>query len=333
MNTYDIYGIGAALLDTEIEVTDADLQQFNIEKGLMTLVDDTRQKELMNHLKDHLVASKKASGGSGANTIIAASSFGSRTFYSCKVANDENGLLYLSDLEKANVTYHANNGSSPGVTGKCLVMITSDAERTMNTYLGISETVSVIDIDEDALKQSKYVYIEGYQVTSPTGRPAAIKLKELADANNIKTSISLSDPAIVNHFHDGLKEMIGSGVDILFCNKDEAINFTQADSFDDAFEGLKKYAKTFAITMGAEGSCLFDGEQRIDIAPCVVKAIDTNGAGDMYAGAFLYALSQGKTYQQAGNLASKAASVIVSQYGPRLRKEQHAEVLSEMEGF
>lgn len=333
MNKYDIYGIGAALVDTEIEVTDADLQQFNIEKGVMTLVDDTRQQELMNHLKDHLVASKRASGGSGANSIIAASCFGAHNFYSCKVANDENGAFYLSDLEKANVVFHAKNGSSPGVTGKCLVMITSDAERTMNTYLGESESLSIKDIDVDALKQSNYAYIEGYLVTSETGRPAAIRLKELSDEYNVKTAMSLSDPAIVKFFHDGLKSMLGNGVDILFCNKDEAINFTKTDNFEDAFEALKQYAKTFAITLGAEGACVFDGKQRLDINPHTVKAIDTNGAGDMFAGAFLYALSQGKDYQQAGDLASKASSVIVSQFGPRLKKEQHSQILSEMDGF
>ena len=209
MSIYDIYGIGAALVDTEIEVTDLDLADLEIDKGVMTLVDEERQRELISALSTHLVASKRASGGSAANSIIAASYFGARNFYSCRVASDDNGQFYLDDLSAAGVDYHNRNGSSEGITGKCLVMITADAERTMNTFLGTSEHISEDDIDIEALTQSKYAYIEGYLVTSATGRPAAIRLRELAEENNVKTALSLSDPAIVNYFHEGLTEMIG----------------------------------------------------------------------------------------------------------------------------
>ncbi len=330
MSDYDIYGIGAALVDTEIEVSDVDLENFSVDKGVMTLVDERRQDDLLAHLREHLVASKRASGGSAANSIIAASYFGASTFYSCKVANDENGDFYLADLRRANVAFHANNGSTSGITGKCLVMITPDAERTMNTYLGISETLSEHDIDVEALKASNYTYIEGYLVTSDTGRPAAIRLRELALEHHVKSALSLSDPAIVEHFHAGLKEIIGDGVDVLFCNENEALNFTRTQTLEDALTGLKRYAKSFAITRGNKGALVFDGHKAFDIAAHPVKAIDTNGAGDMFAGAFLYALSQGKDYQQAGRLASKAASVVVSQFGPRLRPEQHGEILNEL---
>lgn len=328
MKTYDIYGIGAALVDTEIEVSDNDLQLFNIEKGVMTLVDEARQKELLSLLEGHLVASKRMSGGSAANSVIAASYFGAKTFYSCKVANDENGEFYLSDLSNAKVDYHGANGASAGTTGKCLVMITPDAERTMNTFLGISASIASEDIDHEALKRSSFAYIEGYLVTSDTGRPAAIKLRELAQEYKVKTALSLSDPAIVQYFLAGLKEMIGDGVDLLFCNENEAINFTGASSLDDAAEKLKSIAKSFAITRGAKGARLFDGESFFDIDSHPVKAIDSNGAGDMFAGAFLYALSQGQDFVQAGRLASKAAAVVVSQFGPRLRPEQHREILA-----
>ncbi len=327
MNKYDIYGIGAALVDTEIEVTDSDLNTFNIEKGVMTLVDEPRQNDLINHLNEHLVASKRASGGSAANSIIAASYFGASTFYSCKVASDENGEFYLADLSNANVEYHAHNGSSSGITGKCLVMITPDAERTMNTFLGISETLSEHDIDVEALKLAEFAYIEGYLVTSETGRPAAIKLHQLAKEFGVKTAISLSDPAIVEFFHDGLTEIIGEGVDLLFCNEHEALNYTKTSTLEDAVEALKVIAKTFAVTLGAKGALIYDGNQTIDVASNPVTAVDTNGAGDMFAGAFLYALTQGKGYEEAGKLASKSASVVVSQFGPRLRAEQHAEIL------
>lgn len=328
MKQYDIYGIGAALVDTEIEVNDDDLAELGVEKGIMTLVDEKRQGELIDSLSDHLVASKKASGGSAANSVIAASYFGAKTFYSCLVANDELGNFYLSDLSAAKVNVHPNNGTKSGITGKCLVMITPDAERTMNTFLGISETISVEDIDESALQQSSFAYIEGYLVTSASGKPAAVHLRELAHKYEVKTAMSLSDPAIVKFFRDGLLEIIGDEkIHVLFCNEQEALNFTQTESLSEASEALKQYSHSFAITRGAKGALLFDGETTVEVTSPSVKAIDTNGAGDMFAGAFLYALSQGKSYEEAGKLACTAASVVVSQFGPRLAPQQHAEIL------
>lgn len=327
MSKYDIYGLGAALVDTEIEVTEMDLCEFDIEKGVMTLVDEQRQNDLMNKLSDHLKTCKRASGGSAANSIIAASYFGAQTWYSCKVADDDNGHFYLHDLAEAGVTYRKQAPSANGTTGKCLVMITPDAERTMNTYLGISELLSVDDIDEDALKTSTYAYIEGYLVTSATGLPAASRLKHLANNHGVNTALSLSDPAIVQYFREGLLEIIGNGVDILFCNEAEVLNFTQTTSLDTAKHALGNFAKTWAITRGAQGALVFDGANEYEIAPYKVNAVDTNGAGDMFAGAFLYGLTQKMGYEKAGQLASKAASVVVSQYGPRLQAEQHKQIL------
>jgi sugar/nucleoside kinase (ribokinase family) len=325
---YHIYGIGAALVDTEITLTDADLTAMNVDKGVMTLVDEARQRELISYLADHLVASHKASGGSAANTIIAASYFGCNNVYSCKVADDDNGRFYIADIKAAGVTYPAHIKPPAGTTGKCLVMITPDAERTMNTFLGISETLSIAELDVSAIAQSHFAYIEGYLVTSPTGRAAAIALRQHAETNNTRTALSLSDPAMVQFFRDGLVEMIGDGVDILFCNSDEAMGFTQTQTLEEAAEALKKYCKQFAITRGAEGALVFDGANHFHIAGNKVKAVDTNGAGDMFAGAFLYALSMGSDFQKAGDLASLAASKVVAQFGPRLRAEQHREILS-----
>ncbi|BFM20083.1 adenosine kinase [Gilvimarinus japonicus] len=323
---YHIYGIGAALVDTEITVTDDDLTRMGVDKGVMTLVDEARQAELIGYLQDHDIASQRASGGSGANTIIAAGYFGCRNFYSCKVAGDENGEFYLNDIRDADVVYPSTLGSHEGITGKCLVMITPDAERTMNTFLGISATVSVAELDEAAIAASQWAYIEGYLVSSDTGRAAAIKLRELAEANNTRTALSLSDPAMVKFFGDGLAEMIGGGVDLLFCNGDEALGYTGTETLEDAIAALKPIAKTFAITLGAKGSVVFDGSNLLEIATEQAKAIDTNGAGDMYAGAFLYALTQGEPMQRAGEFANKAATKVVTQYGPRLRAEQHEEL-------
>lgn len=332
MSNYHLYGIGAALVDTEIEVSDADLAALSIEKGVMTLVDEARQEELIAQLSNHLVASKRASGGSAANTVIAASQFGANSFYSCKVSDDENGDFYLQDLQLAGVDYNQDVTRETGVTGKCLVMITPDAERSMNTFLGISESISNAELHMDAAANSEFVYLEGYQVTSDSGRQATIALRQHAEASGVKTAMSLSDPAMVEFFRDGLQEMIGNKVDLLFCNEQEAMGFTKTDKLEDTVDALKAHAQSFAITLGAKGALVFDGEQQTMIEPHQVTAIDTNGAGDMFAGAFLYAITHGHSYAQAGKLASRASAQVVSQFGPRLRSEQHAEILAEVLG-
>ncbi len=323
---YHIYGIGAALVDTEITLSDADLTRMAVAKGVMTLVDEPRQNALIDYLSDHLVASHRASGGSAANTIIAASYFGCDNFYSCKVANDDNGAFYLNDIHAAGVKTPSHITPPTGITGKCLVMITPDAERTMNTFLGISETLSVDELDLEAIAQSHYVYIEGYLVSSTSGRAAAIELRKQAEANNTKTALSLSDPAMVQFFHEGLVEMIGEGVDLIFCNRDEAIGFTKTHNLEDACIALKKYCKQFAITCGAEGALVFDGETLLQVPGTKTTPVDTNGAGDMFAGAFLYAINQGKDFKTAAEFANQAAAKVVAQFGPRLKPEQHEEL-------
>lgn len=325
---YHVYGIGAALVDTEIEVTDNDLQQLSVDKGLMTLVDEQRQSELVDHLSDHLTACRRASGGSAANTIIAVSCFGGKTFYSCKVADDDNGRFYLDDLGNAGVDYHTNGNLPNGITGKCLVLITPDAERSMNTYLGISETLSKTELNHDAIAQSEYLYLEGYLVTSETGRAAAILAREIAEQQGVKTALSLSDPGMVAFFKDGLQEMIGEQVDLLFCNSAEALGWTGTETVETAAEKLREIARTFVITLGAEGALVYNGSALIRIPPHPVTAVDTNGAGDMFAGAFLYAITQGHSHEVAGHLASMASASVVSQYGPRLDHQQYPHLLS-----
>ncbi|MFV8784263.1 adenosine kinase [Microbulbifer sp. SA54] len=327
MNNYHVYGLGAALVDTEIEVSDQDLEALKVDKGLMTLADSERQQQLLAQLEGHLVAAKRASGGSAANTIIAASYFGANTFYSCKVAADDNGDFYLRDLESAGVHYHRSLSREAGDTGKCLVMITPDAERTMVTYLGISETLSTMELHPEAIASADYLYLEGYLVTSETGRAAAIEAARIARANCTRIAISLSDPGMVQYFRDGLLEMIGEGVDLLFCNRDEALGFTGADSIEQAAERLKQYTRDFAMTLGAEGALVYDGTKAVTVPSKPVTAIDTNGAGDMFAGAFLFAITHGHDYVQAATLANRAAGKVVSQFGPRLAAEQHQEVL------
>lgn len=323
MAKYHIYGIGNALVDKEFEVEDSFFSDLNIEKGIMTLIEEDQLAERLAVLNERFGLKKRACGGSAANTIIGASYFGAKTFYSCNVANDEAGDFYMHDMAAAGVDTNLSGDRDQGVTGKCLVMVTPDAERTMNTYLGITTNLEQKHIDEAALLDSEYAYIEGYLVTSDLSRAAAIEVRKLAEKNGIKTALTFSDPAMVQFFNDGIKEMIGDGIDLLFCNEEEAMLFAGVDNLDDAISFIKTQAKTFAITRGDQGAIAFDGKTTHVIAANKTTAVDSNGAGDMFAGAFMYAITHGHDFAAAGRLASAASSQVVSQFGPRLEAEQH----------
>lgn len=322
---YDVYGIGNALVDIDFDVTEEFLTDHEIKKGLMTLVDEDTQSRLIKAI-DHENSERK-SGGSAANTVMAVSQFGGNAFYSCKVADDEFGDFYLNDLSEAGISTNLDGKKrESGITGKCLVMITDDADRTMNTFLGITTTLSTSEVDEEAIKNSEYIYLEGYLVASPTAFEAMKKTKQLAEKYNVKTSITLSDPSIVEGFKGMFHEVIGNSVDLLFCNEDEALKFTDSSNLNVAREELKKIAKHFVITQGKNGAMIYDGDTFIDIEPYEVQAVDTNGAGDMFAGTFLYGITNGHTYAGSGKLASLASSKIVSQYGPRLNMKAIKEI-------
>ena len=330
MKIYNVYGIGNALVDAEFEVTDEFLAQERVQKGLMTLVDGEAQRVLYDRLIAKFGLKKRAGGGSAANSIYAISQFGGSTFYTCKVASDEPGDYYVKQLGDHNIKTNLSKQRQYGDTGKCLVMVSPDAERTMLTFLGISAEISSSDLDPEAIKRSQYLYLEGYLAASPSGKQACVDARKVAEANGVATALSLSDAAMVQFCRGALEEMIGNGVTLLFANEVEAKAWTGADTVVAAMEGLKKIAKTIVITLGSKGALLFDGKNQIAIDPVPAKAIDTNGAGDMFAGAFLYAITSGKDFAIAGRLASYAASRTVSHFGPRLPPEAHSEILAEI---
>jgi len=330
MKQYDVYGIGNALVDKEFEVDDQFFLDGGIEKGFMTLIDEDKQQSLLELLMQRFPLKKRAGGGSAANSIYALSQFGGRAFFSCKVANDEAGHFYMSELGNHNVRTNLSAEREDGTTGRCLVMVTPDAERTMLTSLGISQRVSTDELNYEAIVQSQYAYAEGYLVTSPTARSAVLELKRHAAENGVKFALTFSDPAMVEYFRDGINEFIGEGVDLLFCNEKEARLWSGTDSLEAACAALRTVARQFAVTRGAEGARLFDGERYIDVEPHAVRAIDSNGAGDMFSGAFLYGITQGYDFKTAGELASLASSLVVSQFGPRLSPDQHVEILERL---
>ena len=326
MHDYHIYGMGAALVDTEIEVSDADLDSCNVDKGLMTLVDENRQTELLDLLRQQITKASRACGGSAGNTIIAASYFGSKTFFSGKVANDELGNFYMQEMQRAGVAT-PKVAAEDGITGKCLILITPDAERSMNTFLGASEYFSTRELDLEALRQSQYVYIESYLVTSASGKTAAIAARTEAQNNQTKVALSFSDPGIVAHFKSGIAEIIGEHIDLVFCNKDEALSYADTDDLNKAIASIQNIASEVVVTLGAEGAIIANGDERISVDGHAVDAVDTNGAGDMFAGAYLHAICSGSSRRDAGNFASLAAAKVVSQFGPRLKPEQYRELL------
>ena len=326
---YDVYGIGNAIVDMEFEVNDSFFREHEIEKGMMTMVDEERQAVLVKAIQSKEV--KQQSGGSAANSIIAVNQFGGKAFYSCKVANDPFGLFYLNDLQEAGVETNLNpKALEEGITGKCLVMITPDAERTMNTFLGITSNFSVEEIREEALKNSKFLYIEGFLIPGDSGREAMLYAKELARKHGVKTALTFSDPSMVKYFKAGLEQVVGDGVDLLFCNEEEAMLYTGKSSLNEAREDLKKVAKQFAITRGKDGALVYDGKDFISIEPNPVKAVDSTGAGDMFAGAFMFGISQGYDFAKAGKLASLASSKVVAKYGPRLDWPSVKEILEQL---
>ncbi|MDY6829407.1 MAG: adenosine kinase [Pseudomonadota bacterium] len=319
MKQYDLYGIGNALVDKEFVIDDNFLTSHGIDKGLMTLVDAGPQQHLIDELTTRFGLQKRASGGSAANSMIAAANFGGHCYYACKVGADEPGDFYLHDLAQARVANNTNGSrTADSITGRCVVMVTPDAERTMLSHLGISSSLSTSDLDFDALRSSKYLYLEGYLVTSESTRQAAIHAREFAEQNGVKTSLTFSDPNMVTHFRPGIEAMLGAGVDMLFCNAEEARLFSGHDDIEAAARTLRDCAHQFAVTCGAQGALVWDGRQLHRIDSVQVQAVDTNGAGDMFAGAFLYALTQGQSIQQAGKLASLSAATLVTEYGPRL---------------
>ena len=323
MQSLDVYSLGNALVDVEYEVTPQELERLGIDKGVMTLVEEERHDFLLGNL--HGKSHNRASGGSAANSIIALAQLGGTAFYTGRVADDEAGAFYRHDLEQAgvltNIDGTGNSGAANAKTGKCLVMITPDADRTMNTYLGISSELNAGDIDREALAAANYLYLEGYLVSSAPALDAILTAKRLARENATRVAFTLSDPNMVRFFREGLLQVLDGGVDLLFCNRDEALEFTGQSKLDDALADLAAFADQVVITLGAEGALYRNGDARVQIEPVTVRAVDTNGAGDMFAGAILYGLTQGMSIEDSGRLASLASARLVEHFGPRLDQD------------
>ena len=326
---FDVYGIGNALVDIQFDVAPEFLDRMGIAKGLMTLVDEQRQQELLDALAG--IESNRSSGGSAANTMVAMAQFGGTAAYGCKVAQDQLGEFFVKDMRAGGVACQSPR-SVDGVTGKCLVLITPDADRTMNTFLGVTSTFGPGDVDEDMVVRSKYLYIEGYLVTSESGLEAARTAQRHARAGGTQVALTLSDPSVVEAFGDRMRDIVDGGVDLLFCNEAEAREYTRTRSTAGALDVLARVVPRAAVTCGPEGAFLRDGDNTVKVPGFPVEAVDTNGAGDMFAGAFLYGITNGRDMASAGRLATYASSRVVAQHGPRLSGSLQDQIASILAG-
>lgn len=325
MKKYDVYALGNALVDTEVLISDEILSSIGVTKSQMTLLNLDQRNRLVDQLTEPMMSAKKASGGSAANSIIAVNALGGSTFFSGKVADDENGHFYHQDLIDLGVDCQVIYQDADDITGSCLVLITPDAERSMNTHLGISETLDTQQINAEAIACSEWLYMEGYLASSASATEAVLAAKTIIQQNGGKTALSLSDVSMIEFCKTGLDAMLSKGIDLLFCNEEEAKAYSQQNNVSDALNSLQAIAQCIVLTRGAEGAIIFKNGQSIHIDAILTDAIDTNGAGDAFAGGFLYGLTHGLTYEQAGKLASRIASKVVSQYGPRLTKLAYIE--------
>jgi sugar/nucleoside kinase (ribokinase family) len=315
---YDVYGVGHALVDVQYSVPVQFLQSTGVEKGIMTLVDDRRQEELSAALDQDAIAS--ASGGSAANTMIGVALFGGSAYYACEIGDDSWGDFYSEDLRKAGVASNPANRKQ-GTTGRCMVFVTPDADRTLNTYLGVSSQIGPAQLEEEKIAESSYIYMEGYLLSSDNGFDACRTAQQLARKHDTRVSLTLSDPFMVESFRERFARLIGDGVDLLFCNESEALAYCANSNRDEACSILTAAVGSVCITCGSEGAWLATGDSRRQVPGIEVEAVDTTGAGDMFAAGVLFGITHSFSLEDAGKLGSYSAGLVVSRYGPRLAEK------------
>ena len=328
---HDVCGVGHALVDIQYTVSAEYLTELGVEKGIMTLIDSERQQVLFQslHEKEPIV---RASGGSAANTMIAVARFGGSVYYACRLGQDEWGDFYQKDLEKAGVKSNpANRG--PGRTGHCLVLITPDADRTLNTFLGASRNLGPEQLQEGVIADSHYVYLEGYLLSSDQGFAACCQAAKLARRHGTAISLTLSDPSVVNTCKERFVRLLESGVDLLFCNAEEARALTGEEDPEAACTALGACAASACITCGPEGAIVHTGGRHSHIPAVRVEAVDTTGAGDTFAGGVLFGITHGFELSTAAKLGSYAAAQVVSCYGPRLEGSLAGEINSILDHY
>ncbi len=319
----DVYAFGNALMDIQVHISDSLLDKLDVEKGNMYLTERDRQEEILKELMDSDKLEidrlggklQTSAGGSAANSIFGVVQLGGQAGLCGKVAKDGFGDLYIKDMQDHGV--YCNENQADGMTGTSVILISDDAQRTMLTCLGVASQIRYSDVNEEMLKDSKYIYLEGYLFDSPVATETFLQVVEVAKKNDVKISLSASDPFCVDRHKDIFLKLIQNDVDLLFANAQEAQALAGTDDTAEAVKMLSKMCDNVAVTDGEQGSFLNFRGEALYIEPHKVNALDTTGAGDSYAAGLLYGLTSGYSLPESGKLASFYASRIVAQVGPR----------------
>lgn len=311
---FDVVALGNAIVDVIVRTKDEFLVDNEIEKGVMTLIGADQAEKLY----DRVVAEKEMSGGSAANTIAGLASIGGRGAFIGKVRNDELGVIFQRDIRSLGVRFDTPPATSGAGTARCLVLVTDDAERTMNTYLGACVGLETKDVEVSLIRAAQVTYLEGYLWDPPGAKSAFRKAMEIAHGAGRLVALTLSDPFCVDRYRTEFVQLVAESVDILFANEKEIISLYEAKDLEDAVRQVRGHCKVVALTLGARGSMVLSGNEVHVVEPAPVeRLIDTTGAGDLYAAGFLFGYTAGHELAICGTYGSKAAAEVISHYGAR----------------
>jgi sugar/nucleoside kinase (ribokinase family) len=310
----NVVGIGNAIVDVISNADDAFLTRHGLAKGMMTLIDPDRAEALYDVMGPGL----EMSGGSAGNTIAGIASLGGKAAYIGKVRDDLLGRVFRHDITALGVQFPTAPATEGPATARCLILVTPDAQRTMNTYLGACVDLGPEDIDAAIVEAAEITYLEGYLYDPPRAKEAFHKAASLAHAAGRKVSLSLSDPFCVGRHRAAFKELVARHVDVLFANEAELLSLFETEDFDDALGRIRGLCEIAAVTRSEAGSVIVTAGEthRVAAAP-VARIVDTTGAGDLYAAGFLYGLTSGMPLDRCGRLGSHCAAEVISHYGAR----------------
>lgn len=314
---FDLLGIGNAIVDVVAPVPEAFITKHDMRKGGMALI-DTAAADL---LYAAMQAGTESSGGSAANTCAVAAMLGARVAYVGRVAQDQLGTVFRHDIAAVGVHFPTPALAGGAPTARCLILVTPDGQRTMNTYLGACVTLGPDAIDAELVADAAVTYLEGYLFDPPAAQAAFRAAAAAAHAAGRLVALSLSDAFCVDRHRAAFRDLVRDHVDILFANETEITSLYETNDWADAAAMARAEVKLAVLTRGADGSTIFSGDETVEIAPVPTEVVDTTGAGDAYAAGFLAAYTAGKTLQQCGTLASLAAAEVIAQYGARPRAD------------
>lgn len=311
---FDVVGVGNALVDVISHADDHFIDRHDLVKGSMTLVDTDRAL----HLYRSLGTAVEMSGGSAANTLTGVASFGGRAAYIGKVSDDDLGQVFGHDMRAVGVQFRPGLPEDGVPTGRCIIVVTPDAQRTMNTYLGVSSLLKPADIDEAAVAAGAVLYMEGYLYDRPEAKEAFRSAAAIAHANGRKVSLTLSDSFCVDRHRSDFRSLVTDEVDLLFGNELELMSLYEVDSFDAAVERVRRDCQLAVITVGEKGCVVVNDDQVLRVpAQPVDRVLDTTGAGDLFAAGFLYGYTRGDQLERCATLGAIAAAEVISHIGPR----------------